>query len=177
MATLYKNDESYIKKYCSKYPGYINTKDLGWIDRNGFLHVVGREDDVIKVYGYRLTTTEIEGAILKNFDIAECVVVAMRHKEMYQLPVAFYTMQNGKEEDEKVILEKITGYVKEFVGPAACLSIALRVNNILKTQTGKIHRLRMQIELQNLTGEISGNIDANYVMDKMKEAATNLGML
>lgn len=44
-----------------KIQGYINTKDLGWIDRNGFLHVVGREDDVIKVYGYRLTTTEIEG--------------------------------------------------------------------------------------------------------------------
>lgn len=76
--TLWGGDsDRYVKSYWSKFPGYYYTGDVGYIDEDGHLHIMGRSDDVIKVAGHRLTTREVEDIVTSYPAVAEAAVVGM----------------------------------------------------------------------------------------------------
>lgn len=147
------------------------------MDKNGGLHIVGRGDDVMKVSGVTMTTIEAENAILLNTDIAECVVVPLKHTEMYLVPVAFYILKEGINTQTSAILEKMKVHMKESFGPAVIFDYALQVKNVPKSLTGKITRKLIQTELQKYIKEVSHGDNPETILQKMREAVKNLGMV
>ena len=71
------DDARYKRAYLNHYPGYYLTGDSGYIDKDGYVFVMGRMDGVINVAGHRLSTGGMEGAIAKHPDIAECAVIGV----------------------------------------------------------------------------------------------------
>lgn len=69
--TLWRDPEGYVKSYCSRFLGYYLTGDVGYIDEEGHLHILGRSDDVIKIAGHRLSTREVEDILTSHPAVAE----------------------------------------------------------------------------------------------------------
>ena len=89
MKGLYGNEKIFISKYFTSDLEYYITGDIGYINNEGFLCVLGREDDVIKVAGHRLSTGRIEEVLNEVEGVIECAVVGMKDKIKGEVPVAF----------------------------------------------------------------------------------------
>lgn len=76
MLTLYNNEQAFIQKYLIHSPGYYETGDCGYFDKDGYLNIMTRLDDVINTAGHRLSTAQMEEVLLKHEDIVEAAVVA-----------------------------------------------------------------------------------------------------
>ncbi|MGR3717888.1 MAG: AMP-binding protein, partial [Thermohalobaculum sp.] len=84
--TLWNADERYKSSYLTRFPGYYETGDAGYIDEDGYVYVMTRTDDVIKVAGHRLSTGAIEEVLAAHPDVAECAVIGVRDLLKGQLP-------------------------------------------------------------------------------------------
>ena len=72
LPTLWQQDERFVESYLSAYPGYYQTGDAGFIDEDGYIHVMTRTDDIINVAGHRLSTGGMEEVLAAHQDVAEC---------------------------------------------------------------------------------------------------------
>lgn len=105
-----ESGKSFEDKYCSNFPGYYLTGDCGEIDENGLVTVVARVDDVINVSGHRLTTSQLEEAVMKLKGISECAVIGKHDPLKGQVPVAFVVASDFVQANEVVEI------VREHVG-------------------------------------------------------------
>mgnify|MGYP003315925737 FL=1 len=78
LPTLWAADDRFIEAYLSKFPGYYETGDAGYIDDDGYIFVMSRTDDVINTAGHRLSTGAMEEVISNHSDVAECAVVGVK---------------------------------------------------------------------------------------------------
>ena len=95
LVTLWRNDERFVKSYMTKFPGYYETSDGGYIDEDGYVYVMGRMDDVINVAGHRLSTGAMEEIISNHPDVAECAVFGTHDQLKGQLPVGLFVVKAG----------------------------------------------------------------------------------
>ncbi len=139
-STLWNAPERYAKAYLEAFPGYYSTGDAGFIDEDGYLHIMTRTDDVINVAGHRLSTGAIEEVIAGHPAIAECAVVGMPDSLKGQAPLGFLVLKAGIDRPHAEIVADIVKRVRDLMGPVVAFKSAIVVARLPKTRSGKILR-------------------------------------
>ena len=139
MRTLYNNDNAFIERYITPNKLYYITGDIGYKESNGFICALGRNDDMIKVSGHRLSTGKIEEIIAKIDEVNECAVVSKRDKLKGEVPFGFIVLKKDIDESNNVI-DKIKKAVIVNIGKICSISDILIVKSLPKTRSGKIIR-------------------------------------
>jgi propionyl-CoA synthetase len=140
LTTLYGDEEGFQRAYLSRYPGYYLTGDGGYFDKDGYLSVMGRIDDVINVAGHRLSTGAMEEVLASHKDVAECAVVGVNDQLKGEVPVGFVVLKSGVQRDDKDVVRELCELVRERIGPVAFFKTAAVVAKLPKTRSGKILR-------------------------------------
>jgi acetyl-CoA synthetase len=140
LRTLYKEEERYIAAYFERFgkETYL-VGDAARVDADGYIWVIGRIDDVVNVSGHRLSTAEVESAIVAHPDVAEAAVIGQHDEQSGQAIVAFVTLQGELEGDEATI-ESIREVVAERIGKFARPKRIIWSEDLPKTRSGKIMR-------------------------------------
>jgi acetyl-CoA synthetase len=140
LRTLYGDDERYVKTYWSRFgPETFLVGDAAIRDKDGYLRIIGRIDDVINVSGHRLSTAEVESAIVAHEKVAEAAVVAQSDALTGQAIVAFVTLQ-GELEGTPEIEAQIREHVASQIGKLARPKRILWTDDLPQTSSGKIMR-------------------------------------
>jgi acetyl-CoA synthetase len=140
LRTLYGDDQRYVETYWSRFgPETYLVGDAAIRDKDGYLWIVGRIDDVINVSGHRLSTAEVESAIVAHGKVAEAAVVAQADELTGQAIVAFVTLQ-GDLEGTPDMEAQIREHVAEHIGKLARPKRILWSDDLPKTRSGKIMR-------------------------------------
>jgi len=144
LTTLWNNDNGFVDKYFSEFPGYYSAGDAGFIDRDGYVHIMGRTDDVINVAGHRLSTGQMEEVVAAHPDVAECAVFGINDELKGQVPCCVMVLSAGVTTPVPEVEAQVVALIRDRIGPVAAFKIA-RVARILpKTRSGKILRSTMQ---------------------------------
>ena len=134
---VYKNHKKYVETYW-RFKKYYDTSDGAILNKDGFIRITGRTDDVMKVAGHRLATAELEDSINSHKKVNECAVVPIPHDIKGQVPVAFVVLSSGEGSD--VLSKDITGHVDKTLGPTSRPGMIYYVKDLPKTRSGKIMR-------------------------------------
>ncbi len=140
LRTLYNDDERYVETYWSRFgPETYLAGDAAIRDKDGYLWIVGRIDDVINVSGHRLSTAEVESAIVSHEKVAEAAVVAQSDELSGQAIVAYVTLI-GDLEGSQELEDQIREHVAVHIGKLARPKRILWADDLPKTRSGKIMR-------------------------------------
>jgi acetyl-CoA synthetase len=140
LRTLYKEEERFVDAYFSRFgrETYL-VGDAARRDGDGYYWVIGRIDDVVNVSGHRLSTAEVESAIVAHPDVAEAAVIGQHDEDTGQAIVAFVTLQGHLDGDERTV-EGIRETVAERIGKFARPKRIIWADDLPKTRSGKIMR-------------------------------------
>ena len=136
--TLWNNQAGFDRNFAS-FPGYYETGDAGHIDDEGFLHIMGRTDDIINVAGHRLSTGQMEQIVAQQDGVAECAVIGADDAIKGMIPIAFVVPRAGAA-DEATLSAAVIKAVREELGAVAALKTAYVIPQLPKTRSGKILR-------------------------------------
>lgn len=136
--SLWNNPAGYAKNFAT-FPGWYETGDAGYFDDEGFLHIMGRTDDIINVAGHRLSTGQMEQIVASQDGVAECAVIGADDAIKGMIPVAFVVPRAGFEGDAGMAA-RVLGAVRAELGAVAALKTAYIVAGLPKTRSGKILR-------------------------------------
>jgi len=139
--SLWNNPQGYAKSF-SAFPGHYETGDAGFIDEDGFVHIMGRTDDIINVAGHRLSTGQMEEIVASNAAVAECAVIGVDDAMKGQIPMAFVVAKAGA--DISGVARDVVAEVRSVLGPVAALKAVHVVDALPKTRSGKILRATMR---------------------------------
>ena len=141
LRTIFGDPDRYVEQYWSRFAeqGWYLPGDSAKKDEDGYIWVIGRIDDVIKVSGYRLGTAEIESALVSHESVAEAAVIGVPDELRGNIIKAYCILRQGYEGSEK--LEKaLKDHVSHEMGPIAKPTTVDFVDNLPKTRSGKIMR-------------------------------------
>jgi len=138
--TIYKDPDRYVETYFSRYDErtYL-AGDGAKRDDDGYFWLLGRIDDVMNVAGHRISTYEVESALVDNSKVAEAAVVAKSDPDVGQAIVAFVTLKGGQVGDESVAAE-LREHVAKVIGKIARPHSLIFTEDLPKTRSGKIMR-------------------------------------
>ncbi|MFC4353372.1 propionyl-CoA synthetase [Fodinicurvata halophila] len=173
--TLWNAQERFVKTYLSSFPGYYQTGDAGYMDKDGYIFVMGRTDDIINVAGHRLSTGAIEEALANHPDVAECAVIGVHDDLKGQLPVGFLVLNAGCARPVEDIEKEAVQYVRDGIGPVAAFKTALVVQRLPKTRSGKILRGTMRHIADGESYNTPATIDDPAILDEICEALEEAG--
>ncbi|HEX7059477.1 MAG TPA: acetate--CoA ligase [Solirubrobacterales bacterium] len=140
LRTLYREDERFVETYFSRFgPRTYLVGDAARRDEDGYFWVLGRIDDVINVSGHRLSTAEVESAIVSHPRVAEAAVIGQSDEQTGQAICAFVTLEGDHEGDEEMIAE-LRDHVAERIGKLARPKRVIWSGDLPKTRSGKIMR-------------------------------------
>ena len=154
LRTLWKDDERFKKQYWSELPGYYFAGDGARFDKDGYLWVVGRIDDVLNVSGHRIGTAEVESAMVAHPAVAEAAVVGRPDELKGQALVVFVTVKSGVNAS-KELREELRAHVAKEIGALARPDDVRFAAGLPKTRSGKIMR-RILKEIA-AGGEVKGD--------------------
>lgn len=169
LATLWQNASKYQEEYLDTFPGYYLTGDGGYIDQDGYIHVMGRVDDVINVAGHRLSTGAMEEVIASHPDVAECAVIGISDDLKGQVPLGFVVLKTGVERRPGEIAEQLVLMVREQIGAFACFKQAIIVKRLPKTRSGKILRGLMRKITDGEAFQIPSTIEDPSTLDEIED--------
>jgi acetyl-CoA synthetase len=129
------------------YQGYFHTGDNAWMDEDGYLWFVGRNDDIIKSSGYRIGPFEVESAVISHPAVLECAITGTPHPIRGQVVKATIVLAKGYEPSEELKLE-IQNHVKQVTAPYKYPRIIEFVDELPKTISGKIRRIEIRTKDQ-----------------------------
>ena len=173
--TLWNAEDRFVSAYFSRYPGYYETGDAGYIDENGYIFVMARTDDVINVAGHRLSTGAMEEVLAEHPDVAECAVVGVADQMKGQLPLGLLVLNAGVDRPvEEVVAESIQ-HMREKIGPVAAFKLCAVVDRLPKTRSGKILRGTMRSIADGESWKMPATIDDPAILDEITEALKSLG--
>lgn len=173
--TLWNADQRYIDAYLTRYPGFYETADAGYMDEDGYLYIMARTDDIINVAGHRLSTGAIEEVLAAHPDIAECAVVGVADALKGQLPVGFLVLKAGVNRNHADIVTEIVADVRANIGPVAAFKQAAVVQRLPKTRSGKILRGTVQKIADNESYKVPATIEDPAVLDELTAALESIG--
>jgi acetyl-CoA synthetase len=169
LRTIYGDPDRYQRQYWSQIPGAYFTGDGARRDKDGYYWVMGRVDDVINVSGHRLSTMEIESALVAHDKVAEAAVVGRPDELKGQAISAFVSLEHGQTASDE-LKEELRQWVGKEIGSLAKPD-DIRFTDVLpKTRSGKIMR-RLLRELAS-SGEVKGDVttlEDLSVLAKLKE--------
>lgn len=165
--TIWQDPDRFRHQYFAEFPGSYTTFDSAVQDEDGHLWILGRVDDVINVAAHRLSTMEMESAILNLEGIAESAVIGIDDALKGQVPVAFITVRPGSGIDGEWGI-RVADQVSENIGAIAKPAQVFVVDAMPKTRSGKIvRRLLKEILLSGgVTGDITG-LENPEVIDEL----------
>jgi acetyl-CoA synthetase len=168
---IYGDPERYKETYWSRFPGRYFAGDGAKIDDDGYFWLLGRVDDVMNVSGHRISTTEVESALVAHESVAEAAVVGAKDDVTGQAIIAFVTLRGGVEVDEEHG-ELLRKHVAAHIGPIARPKTIIFTPDLPKTRSGKIMRrlLRDVAEGRDL-GDTTTLADASVVEEIRSRAA------
>jgi acetyl-CoA synthetase len=138
LRTLYGDHERFIKTYFSEVKGCYFTGDGARRDEDGYYWVMGRVDDVLNVAGHRLSTMEIESALVSHVRVAEAAVVGYPHELKGEGVCCFVTLKQGDGDD--ALKDELKGHVRKSIGALATPDAIRFTQALPKTRSGKIMR-------------------------------------
>ncbi|MEM4776521.1 MAG: acetate--CoA ligase [Pyrobaculum sp.] len=136
---VWGDPERYIKTYWSRFPGVFYVGDYAIKDQDGYVWVLGRADEVIKVAGHRLGTYELESALVSHSAVAEAAVVGVPDSIKGEVPIAYVVLRQGFEPSE-ALRKELREHVRRTIGPVAEPAHIFFVTKLPKTRSGKIMR-------------------------------------
>jgi len=136
---IYGDPERYKQTYWSRFPGKYFAGDGAKRDEDGYLWLLGRVDDVMNVAGHRISTTEVESALIDHQSVAESAVVGVKDEISGQAIFAFVILKSGQEATDALALE-LKKHVGTGIGPIARPKHLMFVPDLPKTRSGKIMR-------------------------------------
>ncbi|KAL4225680.1 Acyl-CoA synthetase short-chain member 3 [Mactra antiquata] len=139
-STLWENDYRFENTYFDLKKNLYNTMDSGYRDKDGYIAVMSRSDDVINVAGHRLSSGAIEEAIIDSPYIAEAAVIGVPDELKGQVPLGLCVPKHGMGISEEEIKQNVIQCVRESIGPVASFKLAILVPKLPKTRSGKIAR-------------------------------------
>ncbi|HEV3123048.1 MAG TPA: acetate--CoA ligase [Candidatus Dormibacteraeota bacterium] len=171
---IWGDDERYLQTYWSKYPGrYYFAGDGARIDKDGYFWFMGRVDDVMNVAGHRISTTEVESALVDHPAVAEAAVVGRSDADSGQAISAFVTLVGGAEESTELIGE-LRDHVAKLIGPIARPKWIAFTPDLPKTRSGKImRRLLRDIAENRKLGDTTTLADASVVEELQRRAQSD----
>ena len=165
---IWGDPERYRETYWSRFPGRYFAGDGAKLDEDGYLWLLGRVDDVMNVSGHRISTTEVESALVSHPSVAEAAVVGANDATTGQAIIAYVTLRGGLTVDEKVLRD----HVAKEIGAIAKPKTIYFTPDLPKTRSGKIMRrlLRDVAEGRNL-GDTTTLADASVVTELQRRAS------
>ena len=176
LQTLWNAEDRYRKSYLDHFPGYYETGDAGYCDADGYLYVMARTDDVINVAGHRLSTGAMEEVLAGHKDVAECAVVGIADPLKGQVPLGFLCLNKGCDRPREEILRESVNRVREHIGPVAAFRLAVVVERLPKTRSGKILRATMTKIAEGQNFKLPATIDDPAILDEIRAALREIGL-
>ena len=168
--TLWQQDERFRETYLTEFPGYYKTADAGFKDEDGYVHVMGRTDDIINVAGHRLSTGGMEEVLASHADVAECAVIGMNDALKGEVPCGFVVLKAGVSRSTSDIEKEIVALVRERIGPVAAFKLVITVPRLPKTRSGKILRGTMKKIADGDDWSMPATIDDPAILDEIGNA-------
>ncbi len=168
---IYKDDERYRETYWSKYGDVYFAGDGARIDEDGDFWLLGRVDDVMNVSGHRISTIEIESALVDHQKVAEAAVCGRKDERTGQAIVAYVTLKGG-EEGSVEMLEELRNHVGTKIGPIAKPANIVFTPELPKTRSGKIMRRLLRDDAENRALGDTTTLADPTVVEEIKERAT-----
>ncbi len=161
---IYGDPERFVQQYWSKWKdGAYFTGDGARIDKDGYLWLLGRVDDVLNVAGHRIGTMEVESALVDHPKVAEAAVVGRTHEIKGQAVAAFVTLKEG-ESPSAALIDELKEHVVKKIGALARPDQILFAADLPKTRSGKImRRLLRDIAEGKALGDTTTLADPNVV--------------
>jgi len=173
--TLWNAEERFKSTYFSKFPGYYETGDAGYIDENGYVFVMARTDDVINVAGHRLSTGALEEVLITHPDVAECAVFGVVDQLKGQLPLGLLVLNAGVSRDRGKIVSEAVQLIREQIGPVAAFKLCAVVECLPKTRSGKILRGTMRRIADASPWKMPATIEDPAVLNEIESVLCALG--
>ncbi len=169
LTTIWEDHQRFIDSYMSSYPGYYLTGDEGYIDKDGYLFVLGRCDDVINVAGHRLSTGQMEEVVGSHTAVAECAVIGVSDTLKGQAPMGLVILKDGSSIEPDALKREIREKVRNQIGAISCYNTTLIVPRLPKTRSGKILRKTMRAIADNKPYTTPSTIDDPAILDEIRE--------
>jgi acetyl-CoA synthetase len=164
---IWGDPERFVETYWSRFSGQYFAGDGAKKDRDGDIWLLGRVDDVMNVSGHRLSTTEIESALVSHHWVAEAAVVGAKDELTGQAVVAFVILRQdelGDAPDEAAISQTLRAHVAKEIGPIAKPRQILVVSELPKTRSGKImRRLLRDVAEDRPIGDVTTLADSSVM--------------
>ncbi len=168
LRTIYGDPERYVQNYWSRYPGKYFTGDGCKIDEDGYFWLLGRVDDVMNVSGHRISTYEVESALVDHSSVAEAAVIGKTHEIKGQGISAFVTLKEGIQSSD-ALKQELMSHVATKIGSIAKPDDIFFTSELPKTRSAKImRRLLRDIAEGRILGDTTTLADPT-VLAKLKE--------
>jgi propionyl-CoA synthetase len=175
LPTLWQADDRFVASYLNAFPGFYQTADAGFVDSDGYIHVMTRTDDIINVAAHRLSTGEIEEVLAAHPDVAECAVIGVADPLKGQIPLGFLVLKAGVTRSPEEIEHDVVELVRNRIGPVASFKTALVVAGLPKTRSGKILRGTMRRIADGEDYALPATIDDPAVLDQIEQVLATAG--
>jgi acetyl-CoA synthetase len=173
LLTLWGDDEKYRQVYWSRFAGIYYPGDYALVDHDGYLWLLGRADDVLKVAGHRLGTMELESAFVSHKSIAEAAVASKPDATKGESIIAFLVPKEGVAGSD-ALRKEIVEHIRKTVGPIAAPDEVYFVGKLPKTRSGKImRRLLKSIASGDKIGDVT-TLEDGAAIDEVKQAYEEL---
>jgi acetyl-CoA synthetase len=173
LRTIYGDDERFKDTYWSRFENMYFAGDGAKLDEDGDIWLLGRVDDVMNVSGHRLSTTEIESALVSHPKVAEAAVVGAKDDDTGQAVCAFVILRDSAGDGGKDIVEELRAHVAKEIGKIARPRQIMVVPELPKTRSGKImRRLLKDVAEHREVGDVTTLADStvmNLISDNLKE--------
>ncbi|MWB77647.1 AMP-binding protein [Pseudooceanicola sp. 216_PA32_1] len=173
---LWNAEARFRKSYLDHFPGFYETGDAGMIDEDGYLWIMARTDDVINVAGHRLSTGAMEEVLANHPDVAETAVIGVSDPLKGQMPVGFVCLTKGVNRAHDEITRECVAMVRDQIGPVAAFKLAVVVDRLPKTRSGKILRATMVKIADGEAFKMPATIDDPVILDEIRTALQTVGL-
>ncbi len=167
---IYNADDRYRETYWSKYGDVYFAGDGARIDEDGDFWLLGRVDDVMNVSGHRISTIEVESALVDHKEVAEAAVCGRKDPQTGQAIVAYVSLKGGKEGSVEK-LEELRNHVAAKIGPIAKPANIVFTPELPKTRSGKIMRRLLRDVAENRELGDTTTLADPAVVDEIKDRA------
>jgi acetyl-CoA synthetase len=173
LMTLWGDDEKYRQTYWTRFPGSYYPGDYALVDHDGYLWLLGRADDVLKVAGHRLGTMELESAFVSHAAIAEAAVTSRPDETKGESIIAFLVTKEGIGTSEQ-LRKEIVAHVRNSLGAIATPEEVYFVNRLPKTRSGKIMRRVLKSVASGGTVGDTTTLEDGAAVEEVKQAFEEL---
>lgn len=171
---LWQDEIRFQASYFNRYPGFYETGDAGYIDKDGYVFVMARTDDIINVAGHRLSTGAIEEVIASHQDIAECAVIGVPCSLKGETPVALIVLNNHLVNEISEIQRDVIQLVRQQLGAVYSFKSSVIVKALPKTRSGKVLRSTMKKIAQHQDYIMPATIDDPLTLKQIEIALATL---